>query len=387
MSRIRVAVICDFIEEGWLSMDLIAEMLLRELAGHHAAEIEATQVRPRFVRRFGYGRFRALCNADRLCNRFFDYPRMVRRIHGDFDLFHVIDHSYAHLVSDLPSARAVVTCHDTDAFAVLSESARAPLAPILRAMARRTLAGMRQAARITCDSGATLNALTAGGLAPADRVTVVHNGVHPAFVPSPDPEADAEAARLSATADNDATGDPIEVLHVGSTIARKRVDVVIRAIAELRGAFPRIRLLQAGGQFTREQQRMITGLGLARSIVTVPTVPVRILAALYRRAAMLAIPSESEGFGLPVAEAMACGTPVLASDIAPLREVGADAAIYCAVGDARAWAIAIGAMLRERSENPASWERRRQSGIDRARQFTWREYADRMTAIYRETVS
>lgn len=387
MSRIRVAVICDFIEEGWLSMDLIAEMLLRELAAHHAAEIEATQVRPRFARRFGYGRIRALFNADRLCNRFFDYPRIVRRMRDDFDLFHVIDHSYAHLVSELPPARAVVTCHDTDAFAVLRESARTPLAPILRAMARRTLAGMRQAARITCDSGATRDALTVAGLAPADRVTVVHNGVHPAFGPSPDPEADAEAARLSAAADDDATGDSIEVLHVGSTIARKRVDVVIRAIAELRTEFPRIRLLQAGGQFTREQQRMITGLGLARSTVTVPTMPVRVLAALYRRAAILAMPSESEGFGLPVAEAMACGTPVLASDIAPLREVGGDAASYCAVGDVRAWALAISAMLRERIESPASWERRRQSGIDRARQFTWHEFADRMAAIYRETAS
>ena len=63
----------------------------------------------------------------------------------------------------------------------------------------------------------------------------------------------------------------------------------------------------------------------------------RTLAAVYRRAALVLQPSEAEGFGLPVAEALACGTPVLASDLAVLREVGGEAAVYRAVGDVPAW--------------------------------------------------
>ena len=384
MSRIRAAIICDYVEEGWLSMDLVAEMLLGELAVHHSSDIEATRVRPDFVRRFSRVRSPVLFNADRLCNRFLDYPRVMRRIRDNFDLFHIVDHSYAHLASELPPARAIVTCHDADAFKILNGSARAPLAPLLRAMARRTLAGMRRAARITCVSDATRDALTAAGLAPADRLIVVHNGVHPAFGPSPDPEADVEAARLCSVADDGATTGASEILHVGSTIARKRVDVLIQAIAELRSAFPRMRLVQAGGEFTASQNRMIASLRLTRSVVTIPTVSVRVLAALYRRAAMLALPSDAEGFGLPVAEAMSCGTPVIASDIAPLREVGGDAVLYSAPGDAHAWALAIGAMLRAQVETPASWERRRRCGIERAGRFTWREFTDRMAAIYRE---
>ena len=57
------------------------------------------------------------------------------------------------------------------------------------------------------------------------------------------------------------------------------------------------------------------------------------LADLYRRAALVLLPSDREGFGLPVVEAMACGTPVVASDIPALREIGGDAAAYCAPGD------------------------------------------------------
>ena len=61
------------------------------------------------------------------------------------------------------------------------------------------------------------------------------------------------------------------------------------------------------------------------------------LAELYRRAAVILQPSEAEGFGLPVIEALACGAIVVASDIPVLREVGGDAVIYCPVGDVGAW--------------------------------------------------
>ena len=61
------------------------------------------------------------------------------------------------------------------------------------------------------------------------------------------------------------------------------------------------------------------------------------------------MPSEREGFGLPLLESLACGTPVVASDIAALREVGGDVVTYCAVGDIDAWANAIGVLLDERA--------------------------------------
>ena len=79
------------------------------------------------------------------------------------------------------------------------------------------------------------------------------------------------------------------------------------------------------------------------------------LAAVYRRAALALQPSEAEGFGLPVAEAMACGTPVLASDLPVLREVGGEAAVYRPVADVPAWSEAALNLLAERQAQHATW--------------------------------
>ena len=109
-----------------------------------------------------------------------------------------------------------------------------------------------------------------------------------------------------------------------------------------------------------------------------------LLAALYRRAALVLMPSEAEGFGLSLIEAMACATPVLAGDLPVLREVGAEAAVYCTVADVPAWSAAVVAMLRERAGNPEQWAKRRADAIRRASRFSWAAYADRCAALYRE---
>src|SRR5689334_5901035 len=95
---IRLAVVCDFLEEGWPSMDLFGEMILAQLAGDHAGEVVATQVRPAMRARLGRWPWpadrarRAARNADRALNRFWDYPGALRRLarRGSFDLFHIV---------------------------------------------------------------------------------------------------------------------------------------------------------------------------------------------------------------------------------------------------------------------------------------------------------
>src|SRR5690349_19674419 len=142
---IRVAVVCDAPEEGWPSMDLVGEMILRHLnerpEGGVAAERVCPPFRGRLARLPGVGRRGAARNADRLAYRFADYPGALRGVarEGRFDLYHVVDHSYAQLVHALPPGRAVVTCHDLDAFRCLFEPAREPRPWWFRALARRIL--------------------------------------------------------------------------------------------------------------------------------------------------------------------------------------------------------------------------------------------------------
>jgi glycosyltransferase involved in cell wall biosynthesis len=383
-------VICDYAEEGWPSMDLVGEMLCAELTARHSDALEVTRIRPAFVRRLsGAGGERvagrslgsAGFKADRALNRFFDYPRVLRRMRGAFDIYHIVDHTYAHLARELVGSRTIVTCHDLDAFRCLLAAGAGRRSLPLRMMARRTLAGMRKAARVACDSVATHDALVANAMVSPEHLVVIPNGVHPACSPRPDEAADTAAARLLGPADPRVT----EVLHVGSTIGRKRIDVLLRVVAAARAQLPNLRLVKAGGALSADQRKLAQALGLKEeSIVTMPFLEPDVLAALYRRAALVLMPSEAEGFGLPLIEAMACATPVIASDIPVLREIGADAAVYCAVADVPAWSTALLAMLRERAGDPARWAARRAAATRQAARFSWAAYADRCAALYRE---
>jgi glycosyltransferase involved in cell wall biosynthesis len=386
MTALRVAIVADLLEENWPSMDLVADMLVDHLRREHAGEIEPVLIRPplrgRLLRVPGARETRGAFTVDRFTNRLWDYPAVTRGIAGSFDVFHIVDHSYAHLVHTLPADRTLVTCHDLDTFRSILEPAHDVRSFMFRAMTRRIFAGLRSAGHVACDTEATREALVGrGGVDPA-RTSVVLNGPHPSCTPAAEPAADVEAARLLGPA-----GRTTELLHVGSTIARKRIDVLLRVIAAVRRNRPDVRLIRVGGPFTADQRTLVRDLGLEPYIVVLPFLDRATLAAVYRRSALVLLPSEREGFGLPVLEALACGTPVIASDIDALREVGGDAVRYCPPEDVDAWTANVARALTERSEQPAEWMARRRAGSDRAASFSWSRYTTEVAALYHRFVS
>jgi glycosyltransferase involved in cell wall biosynthesis len=374
MSRLRVALLADYLEEGWPSMDLVAEMLLDRLSREHSSTVDVTLIRPPLRRRLSRVSTRRLAFAvDRVAGRLWDYPRFAGELKAQFDLFHVVDHSYAQLVHELPADRTVVTCHDLDTFRSILEPEREPRSAAFRVMTRRILNGLRKAGHVVCDTEATRALLIAKASFSEAKTSVVHNGLHPSFTPVHEPSADREAARLLGP-----RRTHTDILHVGSAIPRKRIDVLIRIMSELgRGT----RLVRVGGAFTAEQAALARDLGV--QVVVLPFVDRATLAAVYRRGALLVMPSEREGFGLPLLESLACGTPVVASDIPALKEVGGDAVTYCAVvGDIDAWTAAIGALLEERDQRPDEWAARQECGTRRADAFSWSKYAREIAALY-----
>jgi glycosyltransferase involved in cell wall biosynthesis len=104
------------------------------------------------------------------------------------------------------------------------------------------------------------------------------------------------------------------------------------------------------------------------------------LRALYRGALVLALASYHETFGMPMLEAMACGTPVVASRASSLPEIGGDAALYVPPDDADAW----GTALRRVTEDFTLRDRLRIAGLNRATHFNWDESAARHLALFRE---
>jgi glycosyltransferase involved in cell wall biosynthesis len=378
----RVAIVCDYREENWPSMDLVADMLLYNLQQEHAGIVEPTRLAPLMRRRFTRSgtdngeRFKA----DRLLNRFWDYPRILRRRRTEFDLFHIIDHSYAQLIHELPPERTVITCHDLDTFRCLLNGTTERRSLLFRKMTKRIMSGIGKAARVICDSAATRDELLAYDLVAPERAVVIQNGVHPSCSPEANPLADREAARLLGSAN----AQDVEILHVGSTIPRKRIDVLLKVFAALKAEFPGARLIRVGDSLTFEQMRLAKQLEIDGAIVALPRLDRDVLAAVYRRAAILLQPSEREGFGLPVVEALACGTPVVASDLPVLREVGGDAAVYCAVDDLFSWTESVTQLLVERAGHTQKWSERRAAAIAQAAKFSWADYARRIVSVYQQ---
>ena len=380
MSRLRVAIIADYREEGWPSMDLVADMLMDRLQREHAATIEPALIRPVMPRRLTrlpvVGGTSRASGIDRVVARMWDYPRAVAAHSAAFDVFHIVDHSYAQLVHELPARRTLVTCHDLDTFRSVLDPQLEPRSRAFRAMTRHILGGLRRAGHVACDTAATRDALIAKAGIPPERTSVVHNGPHPSCTPAREGAAEYDAGRLIGRM------RPLDLLHVGSTIPRKRIEFLLHVFAAVRRWAPEARLLRVGGPFDAAQRALARELGVDRHIVVLPFVDRATLAAIYRRSAVLLIPSEREGFGLPVLEALACATAVLASDIPALREVGGSAAEYAPVDDVAAWDGAIRRLVDERDRQPERWQARREAAVARAAEFSWSRYAEEVAALY-----
>jgi glycosyltransferase involved in cell wall biosynthesis len=301
----------------------------------------------------------------------------LKKLTRRFDLYHVVDHSYAHLVHALPGDRTMVTCHDVDAFRSILEPREERRMFAYRLVAGRILAGLRKAAHVACDSEATRAALVSLARFPEECLSVIPNGADTGGNPEDDAAADVEAARMLGSRRG------IELLHVGSTIPRKRIDVLLEVFAAVRRSRGEVRLTRVGGPFTAEQRVRARELGLLDAIHVLPFVDRATLAAVYRRSALALLTSDREGFGLPVVEALACGTPMVASDIPVLREVGSSAVTYCPVGSVDRWCHAILDLLQERERDRGAWQARRAAGLSRAAEFSWSRYASAVADRYR----
>ncbi len=175
------------------------------------------------------------------------------------------------------------------------------------------------------------------------------------------------------------------LLHTGGQDPVKDLPTALAAAAGLVGMGHDVRIVVTGepGRATEALRRRASEMGIAGRLVIPGFTSREDLIALYCGAAALVYPSLNEGFGLPVLEAMACGTPVVAARAGALPEVGGDACLYAAPGDAGAFARALDEILRD----DALARRLSESGRRRAARYTWREAALRTLEVYREAAA
>ena len=203
----------------------------------------------------------------------------------------------------------------------------------------------------------------------AERTAVFPGAAHPSCSP-------ASHGRVAITRARYGLSRPY-LLTVGTLEPRKDLFTLLRAFDRLQKDGEARELVVVGGRGWKDRA-LVRALEerAGKGVRWLGYVHEGDLAALYTGADLFAFSPELEGFGLPLLEAMACGAPVIASDIAALREVGGDVARYVPVGDDAGFARVIAEELRD----PAKLARRAAAGPERARTFSWRRTAEALWA-------
>nr|HID12592.1 glycosyltransferase family 1 protein [Anaerolineae bacterium] len=287
----------------------------------------------------------------------------------DAELFHATEH----LLLPLRTIPTVLTVHD-----LIFRHLPAHHKPLNRWYLNLTVPlYCRRADRIIAISECTRRDLIAAYGLPPRKITVIYEAADPRFRPQPPETVAAVRARY---------GLPDRYLiFVGTIEPRKNLARLLAAFEAVHAERLSDGLVIVGRRgwlyddfFGRLEQSP------ARDAVLFPGyVPDEDLPALYAGAQALVFPSLYEGFGLPVLEAMACGTPVVCSNISSIPEVGGDAALYFDPTDTEALTEAIHTVL---SDTGLHGEMRGR-GLAQAARFSWRRAAEATAQVYRTLTS
>lgn len=234
---------------------------------------------------------------------------------------------------------------------------------------------VRRAGAVLAISHSTLQEAAALYPILQDKGHVVYPAVGQQFRPVTEP------ARLEAIRRDYHLPDHF-VLYVGTLEPRKNLPTFFEAFKQAQAIMPEVKLVLAGkkGWLYADIFATVQSLGLTDEIIFTDFVPDDDLPALYTLAQAFVYPSLYEGFGLPVLEAMACGTPVLCSNTSSLPEVAGEAAVLLPPTDVRAWVEAITQII----QNNALQTDLRQRGLRQAARFTWEATARHTRQLYRE---
>ena len=287
----------------------------------------------------------------------------------DAGLFHATEH----LLLPLHSVPTILTVHD-----LIFRHLPAHHKPLNRWYLNLTMPlYCRRATHIIAVSECTRRDLVAAYSLPPEKITVVHEAAAPRFRPQPPDTVVAVRARYHLP--------DRYLLFVGTIEPRKNLTRLLSGFEAIHADGLTDGLVIVGKRgwlyddfFSRLEQSP------ARAAVILPGyVPDEDLPAIYAGAQALVLPSLYEGFGLPVLEAMACGTPVVASNSSSIPEVGGDAARYFDPTDAEAIIEATGSVLR----NATLREEMRSQGPAQVAQFSWKRAAQETLTIYRQVTS
>ncbi len=358
----RITLFRDLQEEDWFSMERYATALLSAVRKSQIPNLKF-QINDFVVLRQDLTPSRVF---NLYYTRYLYYPLKARGQQRDVN--HVVDHSYGHLVYALDPSKTVVTCHDLNP--LKHEESWLNLQ-----LFKYSVGGLKKAAKIISDSEATKKDLIEFLKIEPDKIKVIPLGVEEKFRVIDDQE---ELGRIKKK-----YGLPNAkiLLHVGGSAYNKNIEGIIDAISKLKSQNSNLCFVKVGSSFTEPQKTLIKKLNLENRVKLLGQVSEEDLIALYNLADVLVLPSFYEGFGLPVLEAMACGTPVVTSNVSSLPEIADGAAILVDPHNVDSIASGILKILNCDAVQYQSWV---QKGLEQAKKFSWEKTAEETLKVYEE---
>jgi glycosyltransferase involved in cell wall biosynthesis len=298
------------------------------------------------------------------------FPLFVKKL--GVDLSHIPLNSVAYWMP----RPYVVTIHDLSS---LTHQPKGGLREMFHQ--ERYRRGAARAERVIAVSNATRRDLEGVVKISPDRIRTVYSAPDPAFRPEPDAAVvDAVLQRYSI--------HPPFILYAGTIRPHKNVGRLVEAFAVVRTELENhpdlgdLKLVIIGDELSRfpAVRRTVAATRMASSVRFLGFVPVETLRVFYQAAAVFAFPSLSEGFGLAPLEAMACGTPVIASDLPALVEAVGDAAELVSPDNVFDIARGLRHLLLDENMRRA----RAEAGRAQAAKFDWQATARAVLRIYEE---
>lgn len=215
---------------------------------------------------------------------------------------------------------------------------------------------------------------------PPERVQVVYGGVDPSFHRCTSPQAVERAlAPVGLVPDS-------YILHVGTIEPRKNLVRLVEAYDQMRkmvaAPVPKLVLAGAAGWLHQDVFERIEMLDLQKEVRFLGRVPRELLPALYNGAILFVYPSHYEGFGLPVLEAMACGVPVIASNVSSLPEIMGEAGLLIEPNETQELVAALARLVNDSEERQVLGA----AGLARAELFSWTRAGRNTLAVYENAV-